>query len=105
MIHGIRRDFRSGALPRRQPTVDIEDLPASLAVVGAGPLGIELAAAFTRLGVRTMVFDERDSLGGLKDPEVSKAARTLLGAELDLKLQVKIEAEPYSQGAKIRWIR
>ena len=82
---------------------DLEDLPSSLAVVGAGPLGLELAAAFTRLGVRTTVFDERDSLGGLKDPEVGKAARTLLGAELDLKLSVKIEAEPYSEGAKIRW--
>jgi dihydrolipoamide dehydrogenase len=79
---------------------NIEDLPTSLAVVGAGPLGIELAAAFTRLGVRTTVFDERDSLGGLRDPEVSKAARTLLGAELDLKLRVKIKADHIRRGPR-----
>ena len=82
---------------------DLEDLPFSLAVVGAGPLGLELAAAFTRLGVRTTVFDERDSLGGLKDAQVGKAARALLGAELDLKLRVKIEAQPDPDGSKIRW--
>ena len=82
---------------------DLEELPGSLAVVGAGPLGIELAVAFARLGARTAVFDEGHSVGGLKDREVGRAARELMGAELDLKLGVKVEAVRSPDGVSVRW--
>ena len=82
---------------------DLHDLPSSLAVVGAGAVGVELALAFARLGVRTTLFDKGSSLGGLKDPEVAEAARRLIGAELDLKLEVEIEARPDPQGARLSW--
>ncbi len=49
---------------------DLHALPKSLAVIGAGPLGIELAVAFARLGVRTAVFDEGEMIGGVADPVV-----------------------------------
>jgi dihydrolipoamide dehydrogenase len=82
---------------------ELDDLPRSIAVVGAGPLGIELGAAFTRLGVRTMVFDKGESLGGLKDPEVGRIAKEIFGRELDLRLGAEIEANPEADGARIRW--
>lgn len=82
---------------------DLEDLPRSLAVVGAGALGIELATAFARLGVRTTVFDQGESVGGLKDPEVGRAARKLLQAEFELKLGVEIEAAADPDGVRLRW--
>ena len=44
---------------------ELEHLPRSMAVVGAGALGLELAQALSRLGVETAVFDQGDHLGGL----------------------------------------
>lgn len=82
---------------------ELTDLPRSIAVLGAGPLGIELGAAFTRLGVRTTVFDKGDTIGGLKDPEVARVAADTLSRELDLKLGVEIEASPSSDGAGVSW--
>ncbi len=82
---------------------DLETLPGSIAVVGAGPVGLELGIAFARLGVRTTVFDEGESIGGLKDAEVGKVARELMAAEMELKLGVKLSAEPADGGARLSW--
>ncbi len=82
---------------------ELDTLPSSIAVLGAGPLGIELAAAFTRLGVRTTVFDTGQTVGGLKDPEVGRVARHLLERELDLKLGVEIDAIADTDGVRISW--
>ncbi len=82
---------------------DANDLPRSITVVGAGPLGIELGTAFTRLGVRTALFDTGKSVGGLKDQEVGRCARELFQAELDLRLGVEVEAAPTDDGVRLRW--
>ena len=82
---------------------DLQTLPASLAVVGAGPVGVELAVAFARLGVAVTLFDETRRIGGLKDEEVSGVARNLLGAELEMQLGVSIEAEPAGSGVRLAW--
>ena len=79
------------------------DLPQSLAVIGAGPLGIELGAAFTRLGVRTAIFDRGDNVGGLRDHVVAAEARRLLGQELDLHLGVELQAAPAGEGVRLHW--
>ncbi|SFP76392.1 dihydrolipoyl dehydrogenase [Tranquillimonas alkanivorans] len=62
------------------------DLPKRLAVIGLGPLGIELAQAVARLGVEVAGFDGNDSIGGVGDPEVQKAAARTIGAEFPLHL-------------------
>ncbi|MGX5776849.1 dihydrolipoyl dehydrogenase [Methylorubrum zatmanii] len=83
---------------------DIEDLPASLAVLGAGPVGLELAQAMARLGVRTSVFDPGDSLGGLSDPDLKAAAREIFSQAFDLHLGAKVEhAAPDGDGARLGW--
>lgn len=40
---------------------DLERLPSSIIVLGAGPVGIELASAMNRLGVKVQVIIKRDS--------------------------------------------
>jgi len=72
---------------------DLADLPRSLAVIGAGPLGLELAVAFARLGVVTSVFDPKRSVGGARDPKVQAKLREALGREIDFHLGVSIEAK------------
>ncbi len=47
----------------------LDALPASLAVLGGGPIGIELAQALARLGVRVTVLEAMDRILGREEPE------------------------------------
>jgi dihydrolipoamide dehydrogenase len=65
---------------------DWQDLPASLAVVGTGVIGLELAQALHRLGVRVRLFGKGRRIGPLTDPELQSLARTLFMDELPVRL-------------------
>lgn len=83
---------------------DLPDLPTAIAVLGAGPLGLELAQAFARLGVDVTVLDEGDRIGGLKDPATNAAAIGALGDEVTLRLGVEVEASSTADGrARLSW--
>ena len=51
---------------------DLEELPATLAVVGAGAVGCELAQAFARLGSGVTLIEAADRILPQEDAEVSK---------------------------------
>ncbi len=51
-----------------------EELPASLAVVGAGASGAEIASAYARLGTQVALFEAVDRVLPLEDADISKAA-------------------------------
>lgn len=61
-------------------------LPASVAVAGAGPLGLELAQALHRLGVRVRLYDAESQIGVLTAPELQAHTRSIFDAELELSL-------------------
>jgi dihydrolipoamide dehydrogenase len=69
-----------------------ESLPKSVAVFGAGVIGLELGQALARLGVRVRVFGRSGTLGGLTDPAVKAAALAAFAAELPIDLDAKVEA-------------
>ncbi|HET9315851.1 MAG TPA: NAD(P)/FAD-dependent oxidoreductase, partial [Vicinamibacteria bacterium] len=64
---------RQAAIPR--------ELPASLAILGAGPIGIELGQAFARLGSKVTVIEAAPTFLGLEEPEAGAALRPHLEAE------------------------
>lgn len=82
---------------------DIASLPASLAVIGAGALGIELAQAFARLGVAVTVLDKGEAVAKLGDPDAARAARDALSHDMTLRLGVQIEAAMADGQARLRW--
>jgi dihydrolipoamide dehydrogenase len=82
---------------------ELPTLPASIAVIGAGPLGLELAQALARLGVDVMVFDEGETLAGLKDQDLADILRPILGRDMPILLGVKVEAEKTAAGVQLRW--
>lgn len=83
---------------------DLDSLPRTLAVLGAGPVGIELGQAFARLGVAVTVIDDGDSVGGLKDPDVNQAVIDALGGEMTLALGVEAKASATDDGrARVAW--
>jgi dihydrolipoamide dehydrogenase len=83
---------------------ELQDLPESIAIVGAGIIALELGQALARLGVRVVLFGRRENVGPFTDPEVRRVARETLGAELDLQLSSRVsEAKPTDEGITIRW--
>ncbi|AWN46237.1 dihydrolipoyl dehydrogenase [Methylobacterium terrae] len=83
---------------------EIEGLPESLAVLGAGPVGLELAQAMARLGVRVTLLDPADAVGGIRDPKVAACAAALIGAEIDLCLGATVEAaEIVGDAVRLSW--
>ncbi len=82
---------------------ELPTLPRSVGVIGAGPLGLELAQALARLGVETMVFDQGETLGGLKDQAVARALHRILAAEMPITLGVTLDARPDGDGVMLSW--
>jgi dihydrolipoamide dehydrogenase len=58
------------------------DLPGAVAVFGAGVVGLEMAQALGRLGVRVRLFGRGGGVGPLSDPAVREAAAAAIGADL-----------------------
>ena len=69
---------------------ELTDLPKSLAVIGAGSIGLEIAQAFTRLGVAVTLFNQDKRVAGLQDDDVNNKAIDCLSNELTMHLGSKI---------------
>jgi pyruvate/2-oxoglutarate dehydrogenase complex dihydrolipoamide dehydrogenase (E3) component len=64
---------RQAAIPR--------ELPASLAILGGGAIGVELGQAFARLGSKVTVIEAGPTFLGLEEPEAGAALRPHLEAD------------------------
>ena len=67
---------------------DWTDLPRSVAVVGAGVIGLELAQALHRLGVRVRLYGRSERVGPLTDPQLQMLTRQVFGADLPLSVNL-----------------
>jgi dihydrolipoamide dehydrogenase len=63
---------------------ELPALPEKMAVLGVGPIGLELGQALARLGVAITVFGKGPSVGGLQDEELKKLARKTIGEDLKI---------------------
>jgi dihydrolipoamide dehydrogenase len=66
------------------------DLPDSVAVFGAGIIGLELGQALHRLGVRVRVFGKGGGVGPITDPVVRASAASAFRAEMAIDLDAKL---------------
>ena len=64
---------RQAAIPR--------ELPASLAILGGGAIGVELGQAFARLGSKVTIVEAGPRFLGLEEPEAGAALRPHLEAD------------------------
>jgi pyruvate/2-oxoglutarate dehydrogenase complex dihydrolipoamide dehydrogenase (E3) component len=86
----------------RQATIPSE-LPAKLAVLGGGAVGIELGQAFARLGSKVTVIEAGPRFLGLEEPEAGIALRPHLEAD-GISLVVGdpcVAVEPHGTGVMI----
>jgi dihydrolipoamide dehydrogenase len=70
-----------------------ETLPRRIAVIGLGPIGIEMAQALSRLGIDVVAFGANTTIAGLSDPRVNAVAINLLKQEFPLHLGEKADLE------------
>jgi NAD(P) transhydrogenase len=85
---------RGRGIPFEDPRVydsdeilEMQKLPRTMAVVGAGVIGCEYATIFAALGIRVTVIDGRDRLLSFLDGEIAELLRmrmTLLGCDVRL---------------------
>ncbi|MGE5190458.1 MAG: dihydrolipoyl dehydrogenase family protein [Gemmatimonadota bacterium] len=57
------------------------ELPRRLLVLGGGPVGVEMAQAFRRLGSEVTLVEYADQLLGAEDPDIAAVVRSRLEAE------------------------
>ena len=70
---------------------DIRELPKKFIVLGAGPIGMEMAQAFSRLGSEVTVIERGDSIMSKEDEDASSVVLDSLRAE-GVKILLKTEA-------------
>jgi pyruvate/2-oxoglutarate dehydrogenase complex dihydrolipoamide dehydrogenase (E3) component len=58
-----------------------KELPGRLLVLGGGPIGVEMAQAFRRLGSDVTIVEYGDQLLGPEDPDIASILRSRLEAE------------------------
>ncbi|WCM91038.1 dihydrolipoyl dehydrogenase [Acidovorax sp. NCPPB 2350] len=79
-----------------QPT-----LGPRMAVVGLGPLGVEMAQALSRLGIEVTAFGTRETVAGLTDSEVNAALRERLEGEFTVHVGGDVELREVAGGIEV----
>lgn len=83
---------------------DWQDLPQSVAVMGSGVIGLELAHALHALGVRVRLLSRNHKIGPLSDPDVLASAQHITAAELPCAFNSQLEqATRTEQGVQLHY--
>jgi dihydrolipoamide dehydrogenase len=83
----------------------LDELPGSLAVIGAGASGTEVASAFGRLGSDVVLLEALDQILPLEDEEISRTcAREIAKQNVEIVTGAKIDsAEAGDDGVKLTY--
>ncbi len=79
---------------------ELEEMPASMAVIGLGTIGLEIGQSLAKLGVDVTGFDMLESIGGIEDPAVAETALQIIGKGFPIHLG--LAAEITEEGDKLR---
>ncbi len=79
--------------------VQVTELPASLAVIGAGAIGCELAQVFARFGVRVTLVEGAPRIMVNEEPEVSELMTSVFAEEgITVLTGVQVSSVSYADG-------
>lgn len=81
---------------------ELEALPASVAVIGLGPIGVEIGQALHRMGVAVYGFEKSSRIARIGDPEVSQAAVDILRREFPLSVGQAPSIQRSPHGFRVR---
>ncbi|MDY6947655.1 MAG: dihydrolipoyl dehydrogenase [Pseudomonadota bacterium] len=80
---------------------ELHDLPARIAVVGLGPIGVELSQALARLGIRVSAFGDDAAIAGLTDSEVNEHALAILRSDVQVHVGPRVTVQLENDGVRI----
>ena len=73
--------------------IEVEQLPASLAVLGGGAIGLELAQVYARFGVQVTIIEGMDHVLAIEEPEAGAVLAEVLQRDgIELCLNAKTQA-------------
>ncbi len=82
-----------------------DTLPESVAVFGAGVIGLEIGQALSRLGVRVRTFGRGGTVGPLTDPAVKASALAAFREEMPLHPDATVRAlRPVDGGVEVTFV-
>ncbi|TMM11459.1 MAG: dihydrolipoyl dehydrogenase [Actinobacteria bacterium] len=83
----------------------LDELPGSLAVIGAGASGTEVASAFGRLGTDVVLLEALDQILPLEDEEIARTCAREIGKQnVEIVTGAKIESAKASKDdVKLAW--
>ncbi|MBI5562318.1 MAG: FAD-dependent oxidoreductase [Deltaproteobacteria bacterium] len=84
--------LRDAGAQTNEGILEVGALPSSLAVLGAGPIGIEFGQAFGRLGSRVTVVEKAGSILPREDAELAAMLKSILedeGMTIDVSTGIK----------------
>jgi len=77
-------------------------LPTRIAVIGLGPIGVEMAQAMSRLGIEVHAFSNSDRLAGISDPKISACLQEALSSEMSLYIGNEVELSTARDGVRVQ---
>ena len=80
---------------------ELEDLPASMAVIGLGSIGLEIGQALQRLGVNVTGVDQLNNIARLEDEKINDMAVTVVSREFPLWLGRPASLEAVDGGIQV----
>ena len=102
MIPAHSRTARHAAFWTNRDLFSLDRLPESLIILGAGPIGIEMAQAFTRLGARVAVIDRADQILVKEDRDLADELMAVMAGEgIDFHLKAEVTAVGGSRDNKV----
>lgn len=89
----------AGRLLTNETLFELDEPPGHLAIAGAGPIGVEMACALTRLGTRVTLIDTADRVLPVADPAASAALAAAL-SEQGVGVRTGTRATGYDPGTR-----
>ncbi len=79
-----------------------QDLPKRMAVIGLGPVGLEMAQALARLGIEVTAIERYSLVGGLADKEINRTVIAALKKEMRVWLETKPDLADAGDGFLVK---
>jgi len=111
-IPGLSEGLASGFCVTNREILDLKQIPARLAVIGGGVIGLEMASYFNSVGSKVTVIEMLDKIGGPIDGEIAdilhknyakKGIEFTLGAKVTAfgkdSIEYELKGEKFSVGA------
>ena len=95
-IPGVKEGVESGFVTTNREILDMTELPKTLAVIGGGVIGLEMACYFASVGVKVTVIEMMKKIAGPTDNDICKVLMAEYAKRgMEFKLEAKVlEVKP-----------